>query len=127
MIDVDDLAVISLFTGVVLVEGEDISRMQYILEKLEERPVYTHEMPDIADKHKDELAEMVRDIYKRAKEADGFIKCWEKYKELSSFSRNVSYGLYGMSKNDIDHLTCENCLVKDGEFCNKYCKVKDKE
>lgn len=126
IINVDDLAVISLFTDVVLVEGEDISRMQYILEKLEERPVYTHEMPDIADKHKDELAEMVRDIYKRAKEADGFIKCWEKFKECR-FTPNVSYGLYGMSNNDLNNLTCDSCLVKDGEFCNKYCKVKEKE
>lgn len=90
IINVDDLAAISLFTGVVLVEGEDISRMQYILEKLEGRPVYTHEMPDIADKHKDELAEMVRDIYKRAKEADGFIKCWEKYKECNVTIPHIS-------------------------------------
>lgn len=126
IINIDDLAVISLFTDVVLVEGEDISRMQYILEKLEGRPVYTHEMPDIADKHKDELAEMVRDIYKRAKEADGFIKCWEKFNECR-FTRNVSYGLYGMSINDQNYLTCDSCLVKDGEFCNKYCKVKEKE
>lgn len=126
IINVDDLAAISLFTGIVLVEGEDISRMQYILEKLEGRPVYTHEMPDIADKHKDELAEMVRDIYKRAKEADDFIKCWEKYKE-NTFANNVSYGLYGMSNNDINYLTCDSCLVKNGEFCNKYCKVKEKE
>lgn len=126
LINVDDLAVISLFTGVVLVEGEDISRMQYILEKLEERPVYTHEMPDIADKHKDELAEMVRDIYKRAKEADGFIECWEKFKECK-FTANVRYGLHGMSNNDLNYLTCDSCLVKDGEFCNKYCKVKEKE
>ena len=90
IINVDDLAAISLFTGVVLVEGEDISRMQYILEKLEGRPVYTHEMPDIADKHKDELAEMVRDIYKRAKEADGFIKCWEEFKECNVTIPHIS-------------------------------------
>jgi len=112
MIGVDDLATISLFTGVVLVEGKDISRMQYILEALEGRPVYTHEMPDIADKHKDELAEMVRDIYERAKAADAFIKCWGEFKECNVPVPNISN-------------TCESCLVKDGEFCNNYCKVKE--
>ena len=120
LIGVDDLAVISLFTDVVLVEGEDISRMQYILEKLEERPVYTHEMPDIADKHKDELAEMVRDIYKRAKEADDFVKLWTEFKSCDFITRDA---ISGQSNN----LTCNSCLAKNGEFCTKYCKFKEKE
>ena len=74
MISVKDLAAISLYTGVVLVEGDDIRYMYDILEKLEDRPVYTHEMPDIADKHKNELSEMVRDIYERVKECDEFFE-----------------------------------------------------
>lgn len=131
MIDVDDLAIISLFTGVVLVEGEDIGRMQYILEKLEERPVYTHEMPDIADKHKDELAEMVRDIYKRAKEVDGFKKVMEdETNRVVNLWKNLLTDPPKPAKcpyNDLNNLTCDSCLMKDGECCNKYCKAKEKE
>jgi len=71
---VRDLAVISLYTEIVLVEGEDLKYMYDVLEKLEGRPVYTHEIPDLADKYKDEIKEMVRDIYERAKVSDNLEK-----------------------------------------------------
>lgn len=74
MLTIEELAVISLYTGFALVEGEDIQHMYYILEKLEGRPVYTHEMPRIQDKHKDKLRDMVREIYDRARAQSKFEK-----------------------------------------------------
>lgn len=71
---VRDLAVISLFTDVLLVEGEDLKYVYDVLEKLEGRPVYSHELDALADKHKDEIKEMVRDIYTQAKISDNLEK-----------------------------------------------------
>ena len=91
MICVKDLAAISLFTGTVLIEGDDIKYMYDILEKLEGRPVYTHEMSEIAEKHKNELSEMVYDIYKEAKESDKFIDMWNECKKYDREFTTITF------------------------------------
>lgn len=68
MATLEELAVISLFTDTVLLDGEYLKYLYSLAEKLEGRPVYTHELPKIADKHRDELKTMVMDIYEKAKD-----------------------------------------------------------
>lgn len=67
MLTLEELAVISLFTDCTLVEGEDLGYIYKTLEKFEGRPVYTHEIPRLAKKHRDKITEMVREIYDRAR------------------------------------------------------------
>lgn len=68
MATLEELAAISLFTDTVLLDGEYLKYLYSLAEKLEGRPVYTHELPKIADKHREELKSMVMDIYEKAKD-----------------------------------------------------------
>jgi len=66
---IEELAAISLFTDTVLLDSEYLKYLYSLAEKLEGRPVYTHELPKIADKHREELKSIVMDIYENAKDS----------------------------------------------------------
>ena len=69
MATIEELAAISLFTDTVLLDSEYLKYLYSLAEKLEGRPVYTHELPKIADKHREELKSIVMDIYENAKDS----------------------------------------------------------
>lgn len=130
MLTLEELAIISLFTDCTLVEGEDLGYLYKTLEKFEGRPVYTHEIPELAKKHRDKIAEMVRTIYDRAKAQSKFEKILaDEAERTANVWKNLLTDPPEPAKAPIGNLTCDSCLAKDknGEFCNKYCKVKDKE
>lgn len=127
MLTLEELAVISLFTDCTLVEGEDLGYIYKTLEKFEGRPVYTHEIPRLAKKHRDKIAEMVREIYDRARAQAKFEKILaDEAERTANVWKNLLTDPPTPAYPATDGL-CENCLVNDGEFCNKYCKVKEKE
>ena len=63
-----DLAILSLFTETILVDPRtDMDILYKVAEEVAGRPVLTHELPDVMDKHKDKLSEMAHDVYIRVK------------------------------------------------------------
>ena len=63
-----DLAILSLFTEIMLVDpAEDMDILYEVAEEVAGRPVLTHELPDVMNKHKDKLSEMAHDVYIRVK------------------------------------------------------------
>lgn len=50
-------AVITAYTGVVMLEGKDIGYLYHYLEGFAGRPVFSHEMPSIAEMYRDKIKE----------------------------------------------------------------------
>ena len=122
MITLRELAVISLFTDTMLLEGDDMGHLYMVLEKYEGRPVHTHEIPKLSEKHREKLKIEVKKMYDMAKAHEQYEKILEEESKMfmEAVRRNLKPQLNALTeppkpascpfgnKNDTNG-TCDVC------------------
>ncbi len=65
-----ECAVVTAYTGVSMLKGNDLKYLYKYLSGLIGRPVYTHEIPAVAEAYKEQIREDFLALCRNAKEAD---------------------------------------------------------
>ena len=65
-----ECAVVTAYTGVSMLKGNDLKYLYKYLSGLIGRPVYTHEIPAVAEAYKEQIREDFLVLCRNAKEAD---------------------------------------------------------
>lgn len=62
-----ECAIVTAYTGCSMFQGDDIKYLYQYLSEIEGREVYTHELPEMVEKHKDKIFNDFVIICKKAK------------------------------------------------------------
>ena len=65
-----ECAVVTAYTGISMLKGNDLKYLYKYLSGLIGRPVYTHEIPAVAEAYKEQIREEFLALCRNAKEAD---------------------------------------------------------
>lgn len=65
-----DCAVITAYTDIVMLKGNDLKYLYDYLSGLAGRPVFTHEIPAVADAYREQIREDFIDLCRNAKEVE---------------------------------------------------------
>ena len=65
-----ECAVVTAYTGISMLKGNDLKYLYKYLSGLIGRPVYTHEIPAVAEAYKKQIREDFLALCRNAKEAD---------------------------------------------------------
>ena len=65
-----ECAVVTAFTGISMLNGKDLRYLYNYLSGFIGRPVYSHEIPTVAETYKEQIREDFLDLCRNAKEAD---------------------------------------------------------
>ena len=65
-----ECAVVTAYTGISMLKGNDLKYLYNYLSGLIGRPVYTHEIPAVAEAYKEQIREDFLALCMNAKEAD---------------------------------------------------------
>ena len=65
-----ECAVVTAYTGISMLKGNDLKYLYKYLSGLIGRPVYTHEIPAVAEAYKEQIREDFLALCRNAKEAD---------------------------------------------------------
>ncbi len=65
-----ECAVVTAFTGISMLKGKDLRYLYNYLSGFIGRPVYSHEIPAVAETYKEQIREDFLDLCRNAKEAD---------------------------------------------------------
>lgn len=65
-----ECAVVTAFTAISMLKGKDLRYLYNYLSGFIGRPVYSHEIPAVAETYKEQIREDFLDLCRNAKEAD---------------------------------------------------------
>ena len=65
-----ECAVVTAFTGISMLKGKDLRYLYNYLSGFIGRPVYSHEIPAVAETYKEQIREDFLELCRNAKEAD---------------------------------------------------------
>lgn len=113
-------AICECYTGYVFCTGEEREAVYRYLECLEKKPIFTHRIMEVIEKHQDEIKEDFKDVCTGEYESKENSGLKEKCKQLENQNEQLKNAAFNVCA---EYKGCEGCPLHDAKECK--CKLLD--